>query len=123
VCAYFCIPCLSWSTDDPTVSLEGIEFIAYPQERAAVRRVIDAVTAIRPHVKTMFHVAPNLYATNKPDEIWPDSRLIGPDGKQTVYDQLRNSGQARCPKSGWNRTRSWLASCMSMATCGSITAG
>ncbi len=83
--AYFCIPCLSWSTDDPTVSLEGIEFIAYPQERAAVRRVIDAATAIRPHLKTMFHVAPNLYATNKPDEIWPDSRLIGLDGKQTVY--------------------------------------
>lgn len=83
--AYFCIPCLSWSTDDPTVSLEGIEFIAYPKERAAVRRVIDAVTAMRPGVKTMFHVAPNLYATNKPDELWPDSRLIGPDGKQTVY--------------------------------------
>ncbi len=82
---YFCIPCLSWSTDDPTVSLEGIEFIAYPKERAAVRRVIDAVAASRPHLKTMFHVAPNLYATNKPDELWPDSRLIGPDGKQTVY--------------------------------------
>lgn len=82
---YFCIPCLSWSTDDPTVSLEGIEFSAYPQERAAVRRVIDAVTAGRPHLKTMFHVAPNLYATNQPDQLWPDSRLIGPDGKQTVY--------------------------------------
>lgn len=83
--AYFCIPCLSWSTDDPTVSLEGIEFLAYPQERAAVRRVIDAVSASRPHLKTMFHVAPNLYATDKPDQLWPDSRLIGPDGKQTVY--------------------------------------
>ncbi len=82
---YFCIPCLSWSTDDPTVSLEGIEFIAYPQERAAVRRVIDAVAASRPHLKTMFHIAPNLYATNQPDQLWPDSRLIGPDGKQTVY--------------------------------------
>ncbi len=83
--AYFCIPCLSWSTDDPTVSLEGIEFLAYPQERAAVRGVIDAVSASRPQLKTMFHVAPNLYATDKPDQLWPDSRLIGPDGKQTVY--------------------------------------
>jgi hypothetical protein len=83
--AYFCIPCLSWSTDDPTVSLEGIEFIEYPRERAAVRQVIDAVTAAHPGVKTMFHIAPNLYATNQPDRLWPDSRLIGPDGKQTVY--------------------------------------
>lgn len=83
--SYFCIPCLSWSTDDPTVSLEGIEFIAYPRERAAVRQVLDAVRATRPQLKTMFHVAPNLYATNRPDQLWPDSRILGPDGKQTVY--------------------------------------
>lgn len=83
--AYFCIPCLSWCEDDPTVSLEGIEFIAYPKERLAVRRIIDAVTAGRPHLKTMFHVAPNLYATNQPETLWPDSRIIGPDGRQTVY--------------------------------------
>ena len=46
---------------------------------------IDAVRAVRPTLKTMFHIAPNLYATNKPDARWFDSRLIGPDGKQTVY--------------------------------------
>ncbi len=89
---YFCIPCLSWSTDDPTVSLEGIEFIEYPKERAAVRQVIDAVRAVRPKLKTMFHIAPNLYATNKPDARWFDSRLIGPDGKQTVYAYNYESG-------------------------------
>lgn len=83
--AYFCIPCLSWCADDPTVSLEGIEFISRPGERAAVRQVIDAVTAGRPKLKTMFHIAPNLYATNEPEKLWPDSRLIGPDGRQTVY--------------------------------------
>jgi hypothetical protein len=83
--AYFCIPCLSWCEDDPTVSLEGIEFVAYPKERTAVRQVIDAVTAGRPGMKTMFHIAPNLYATNQPEKFWPDSRLIGPDGRQTVY--------------------------------------
>jgi hypothetical protein len=83
--AYFCIPCLSWCADDPTVSLEGIEFMAYPGERNAVRRVIEAATAGRPNLKTMFHIAPNLYATNEPEKLWPDSRLIGPDGRQTVY--------------------------------------
>ena len=83
--SYFCIPCLSWSTDDPTVSLEGIEFIAYPRERTAVRQVLDAVRAARPQLKTMFHIAPNLYATNHPEQLWPDSRILGADGKQTVY--------------------------------------
>jgi hypothetical protein len=82
---YFCIPCLSWSTDDPTVSLEGIEFIEYPRERAAVRQVLDAVRTVCPQLKTMFHIAPNLYATNRPDQLWPDSRILGADGRQTVY--------------------------------------
>jgi len=82
---YVSLACLSWSTDDPGVSLEGIEFIRYPKERAAVASLMGAIHGTSPESYGMFHVAPNLYATNRPEELWPDSRLIQADGTQSVY--------------------------------------
>ena len=39
----------------------------------------------------MFHIAHPLYATDKPDEKFPDSRIIGPDGRQTAYGGRDNT--------------------------------
>lgn len=82
---YATLFCLSWCTDDPAISVEGIEFIEHPQERKQVRAMMDGLRAVAPDVKGMFHVAHQLYATNRPDERYADSRVIGPDGKQAVY--------------------------------------
>jgi hypothetical protein len=83
--AYASLACLSYCTDDPSFSLEGIEFMEYPRERAAVRRTIDAIRRVWPQARPMFHIAPNLYATGTPDDLWPDSRIISADGEQTMY--------------------------------------
>ncbi|MBX7256173.1 MAG: LamG domain-containing protein [Candidatus Hydrogenedentes bacterium] len=82
---YATLFCLSWCTDDPAISVEGIEFIEHPQERRQVRAMMDGLRAVAPEVKGMFHVAHQLFATNRPDEHFRDSKVIGPDGKQAVY--------------------------------------
>ncbi|MFA6244890.1 MAG: LamG domain-containing protein, partial [Candidatus Hydrogenedentales bacterium] len=89
---YVTLGCLSWCTDDPAISVEGVEFVEHPQERKQVRAMMDALAAVRPDAKGMFHVAHQLYATNRPDERFPDSRVIGPDGKQVVYPYEYTNG-------------------------------
>ena len=83
--AYASLACLSYCTDDPSFSLEGIEFIEYPKERKAVRETIDAIRRVWPHAKTMFHIAPNLYATGSPEKLWPDSQIVDRNGRQLFY--------------------------------------
>jgi len=90
--AYALVFCLSWCADDPGVSLEGIEFVERPVERQRIREMMERLASVRPDIKGMFHVAPQLYATNKPDELFADSRVIGPDGKQTVYGYNYENG-------------------------------
>ncbi|MCC6695255.1 MAG: LamG domain-containing protein [Candidatus Hydrogenedentes bacterium] len=82
---YVTLACLSWCTDDPSISVEGIEFVDFPQERKQVRAMMDALATVRPDAKGMFHVAHQLYATNRPDDRFPDSRVINADGTQVVY--------------------------------------
>jgi len=82
---YAAIGCLSWCSDDASISLEGIEFVEYPTERRKVRELLDAVTKTRPDMMGMFHVAQQLYATNRPETLYPDSRVIQADGKHAVY--------------------------------------
>ena len=65
--------------------MEGIEFIEYPKVRRQLREQFDTVNAMDPNIKCMFHIAHALYATNKPDELFPDARITDPDGKQHVY--------------------------------------
>jgi hypothetical protein len=82
---YFTAACLSWCTDDPEISVEGIEFIEHPQERRQVRAMMDVLRAARPEVKGMFHIAHQLFATNRPDDHYPDSKVIDAQGNHTVY--------------------------------------
>ena len=82
---YFSGPCLSNVIDDPSVSLEGIEFVEYPKVCDQLRRQFEGVRALDSSVKCMFHIAHALYATDRPDDLFPDSRLVDANGKQHVY--------------------------------------
>ncbi|OQB42558.1 MAG: hypothetical protein BWY09_00430 [Candidatus Hydrogenedentes bacterium ADurb.Bin179] len=90
--AYALVSCLSWCADDPEISLEGFEFVEYPGERRRIREMMERLAEVRPEVKGMFHVAPQLYATNTPEARFADARVIGPDGAQAVYPHDYASG-------------------------------
>ena len=77
--------CLARVADDPAVSLEGVEFMTYPKEKALMREQMLGIRKTLPGARAMFHVAHSLYATNRPDELFPDSRVIQADGTQAVY--------------------------------------
>ena len=83
--AYLSLNCLSFPKDDPSISLEGIEFIEYPKESAAIKKTISQINAVDPNVKVMFHVAHGLYACNNPEQRFPDSRVIRSDGQPIHY--------------------------------------
>ncbi len=83
--AYLSINCLSFAKDDPSVSLEGIEFMEYPLETAALTETIAQINTVDPNVKVMFHVAHGLYACSNPDDRFPDSRVIRNDGLHIQY--------------------------------------
>ncbi|NUQ65540.1 MAG: LamG domain-containing protein [Pirellulales bacterium] len=82
---YFSAPCLSRVVDDPAISLEGIEFLEYPKIRGQLREQFAAVTALDPAIRCMFHIAHALYATDKPEEKFPDARLVDAGGRQHTY--------------------------------------
>ena len=82
---YASIPCLSHAEDDPGISIEGFEFVDYPAECALVQQTLAQTKALYPDMKVMFHVAHSLYATNKPDALFPDSRTVNSEGRQTDY--------------------------------------
>lgn len=82
---YLSLSCLSNATDDPQVSLEGIEFMEYPKERAVIRDQFARIRRDYPDLKLMFHVAHSLYANNRPEQRFSDSRVIDQNGKQPVY--------------------------------------
>ncbi len=82
---YATVFCLSWCTDDPSISIEGIEFVEYPLEKQRIAGMMSQLTAVKPDVKGMFHIAHQLYATNQPETLFPDSRVMDSDGKQVVY--------------------------------------
>ncbi len=71
--------------DDPGMSLEGIEFTEYPKESALLKKTIAETHRLNPGIKVMFHIAHGLYATNKPETIFPDSRVIDAKGNQVMY--------------------------------------
>ncbi|MBI3919969.1 MAG: LamG domain-containing protein [Armatimonadetes bacterium] len=77
--------CLSNATDDPAVSIEGIEFMDFPKEMQVLRKTMTEFRASYPDLFGMFHVAHSLYVTNKPDEKFPDSKVIDYYGKQAVW--------------------------------------
>jgi hypothetical protein len=100
---YLLIHCLSYSADDPGISIEGIEFLDFPKERKLLKEQFAAIHKAFPDLKIAFHVAHSLYATNRPDQVFPDSRVIDAEGKQAVY--TTNPGSYFTPErrqQGWN---------------------
>jgi len=83
--AYFSAPCLARVIDDPAVSLEGIEFLEYPKVREQLQKQFQAVSAMDPRIKCMFHIAHALYATNQPETKFPDARVVDASGRQHTY--------------------------------------
>ena len=71
--------------DDPGMSLEGIEFTEYRKESALLKKTFSETHRLNPGVKAMFHVAHGLYATNQPEKLFPDSRVIDSAGNQVLY--------------------------------------
>ena len=83
--AYSSIACLGNPPDDPSVSLEGFEFPNYPQEASLLKQTFVETKRMHPGLSVMFHVAHSLYATDKPDQLFPDSRAIDENGNQIHY--------------------------------------
>ena len=80
--------------DDPGMSLEGIEFTEYPKESALLKKAIAESHRLNPGLKVMFHIAHGLYATNRPETLFPDSRVIDSAGNQVMYGS--NSAEYYC---------------------------
>ena len=74
-----------WPVDDPKVTLESSEFMRYPKEMAKIKSSYAKIRKRFPDMTCMFHYAPNIYATNKPREEFPDSLIVDADGKQGMY--------------------------------------
>jgi len=77
--------CLANVADDPEIEIEGIEFLWLPKQRERLRSQFEAIHKVNPNLKLMFHVAHSLVSTNKPSELFPDSRVIDAKGKHVVY--------------------------------------
>jgi hypothetical protein len=100
---YGIIHCLSFAADDPGVSIEGIEFIDFPQERKLLREQVAAIHQAFPAMRVTFHIAHSLYATNRPHEVFPDSRVVNAEGQQAVYTSNPGSYFSRERfEQGWN---------------------
>ena len=82
---YLSAPCLSHAADDPQVSIEGIEFIDFPEERRRLQAAFAQIRAEHPDVHLMFHIAHSLYCTNKPGDLFADARVLDANGQQVVY--------------------------------------
>ncbi|MDO9464906.1 MAG: LamG domain-containing protein [bacterium] len=82
---YAALGCLSAATDDPAVSIEGIEFMDFPKEINVLKEKMTEMCASYPDLMGMFHVAHSLYVTNKPDEKFPDSKVVDRDGNQAIW--------------------------------------
>lgn len=99
-----------YPVDDKQVSIEGIEFMQYPQECARIKTFFDEVKQQYPEAKVMIHVAHGLYATNRPEQLFPDSRALDVNGNQMDYgggseDYYANYWSRERFRDGW---RWWI---------------
>jgi hypothetical protein len=107
---YASIGCLGFPPDDATVSLEGWEFTEYPKESAALKKTMGDTQRMYPGIRAMFHVAHPLYATDKPEKLFGDSRALDTNGRQFHYgpntiDYYGNYFSRKRFEEGW---RWWL---------------
>lgn len=82
---YVHVSALSRVMQNPTISLEGWEWMEYPQVIQRLKEVISNTTKMYPSMKVIFHVAHALYATNKPKELFSDSLAIDVNGNMDHY--------------------------------------
>jgi len=71
--------------EDNGISIEGIEFLAYPGIVNVLKNIVADTRSRYPDAKVMFHVAHGLYATGKPREMFPDSLVLDERGEQRIY--------------------------------------
>jgi len=95
---------LDHPADDPQVTVDGIDFLRYPKEMERVKTQAAGIYKVCPDVKAMFHVAHSLYCTNKPEETFPDSRVITASGKQGIYYEGQEGAYLsdQRKKEGWH---------------------
>lgn len=82
---YYSGTSLTRLTENPTLSLEGWEFVEYPDIRRRLKDWMGDSKQENPGVKVGFHVAHSLYATNRPQELFPDSQAVDADGNMDHY--------------------------------------
>ena len=69
---------------------------------AVLKEKMTELHAAYPDVKGMFHVAHSLYVTDRPDEKFPDSKVVDANGKQAVWEDTRCSYISRKRQdAGW----------------------
>ncbi|MBI3923558.1 MAG: LamG domain-containing protein [Armatimonadetes bacterium] len=83
---YMSSGCVTKIADDPGLSIEGFEFIEHPRECESLKSNYIETRKLFPHLRVMFHVAPHLRATNKPEERYRDSLMLDKLEKHSLYD-------------------------------------
>ena len=71
-------------TSDPVISIEGWEFMEYPDVMERIKKTLSDTRRAHPEIKVGFHVAHSLYAMNDPDR-FADSKAINESGSQVMY--------------------------------------
>lgn len=101
---YASFGCLTNVADDPEIEIEGIDFLWLPKERARIHSEFENIRKDNPNLKLMFHVAHSLVSTNKPSELFPDSRVLDASGNHVVYAYPYGNGayfSQRRHEEGW----------------------
>jgi hypothetical protein len=70
---------------NPTISVEGWEFMEYPELCDRIRNWITTSKRHHPDLMLTFHVAHSLFATNRPKDFFPDSLAIDSSGNLLHY--------------------------------------
>jgi len=91
---------LSYPVDDPSLSIEGIEFPDFPKEMALLKKQTSAIHALNPGLKIIVHIAHSLYCTNNPDR-FADSKAIRADGKQATWGDGKTYFGKKRGEEGW----------------------
>ena len=86
---------------DHEVSFEGIEFVRYPRQQESLRNNYVEIKKRFPGLKVGFHNAYNIYATNHPEKIFDDSRVIAKSGKHEFYSASPSSFSKERLAQGW----------------------
>lgn len=91
---------LAGIVDDPTLSVQGVEFVDFPKERQRIRKQMDAIKAKHPNLKVAIHIAHSLYCTNQTDR-YDDSQVISENGDQAIWNVPFAYISEEKQKAGW----------------------